>query len=223
MPLIIVFAPYFLVHLSLMIFSFRIESQSWRIWLLRAMLFGMMYDNSMLLLSSIFGTPDWLQTLNYPRWVLHSAILPFLTLFTLSLLRIANVAVAKTRWLGNLFLAVTAACWIYGMWHEVYLLEIGVKSFVDSTGTFASMERFSAVSKLPPIATIVTNIFILPWAFVIWRASGWKWFFFGALAIFAINGSTGALPCGFLAGNLGEIIFISALLFTERYFSRLNT
>lgn len=218
MPLTIVFAVYLLIHLSLMVFSFRIPSQSWRIWLLRAMLFGMLYDNSMLLLSSIFGTPDWLKTLNYPRWVLHAGVLPFLTLFTLSLLREANVAVAKTRWLAGIFVTITAVCWLVGMWLEVVQLEIGVKSFVDSTSTFASMDRFSSISSLPPVATIFTNIFMLPWAFVIWRATGWKWMFLGALAIFIINGSTGALPCGFLAGNLGEIIFIYALLCTERFF-----
>lgn len=220
MPLTFVFALYLLVHICLMVFSFRIDSHSWRIWLLRAMLFGMLYDNSMLLLNTIYGVPDWLRTINYPRWVMHAAILPFLTLFTFSILRVANVAVAKKSWMSYLFILVTAACWIYGMWYEVALLEIGTKTFTDSTGTFATLERFSALSKLPPFATIFTNIFILPWTFVIWRATGWKWFSLSTLAIFLINGSTGGLPCGFLAGNLGEIIFITGLLFTERHFSR---
>jgi hypothetical protein len=158
--------------------------------------------------------------LNYPRWFLHAAILPFLTLFMLSLLNQANVAAVKKSWVARSFLLITAVCWFYGMWYEVVLLDVGTKSFIDSTATFASMERFSALSKIPPIATIFTNIYMLPWAFVLWRVTGWKWLFLGALAIFLINGSTGGLPCGFLAGNLGEIIFMLALLSTERFFSK---
>jgi len=219
MPLTIVFAIYIVIHASLMAFSFRIGSHSWRIWLLRALLFGMLYDNSMLLLSSIYGVPDWLLSINYPRWVLHAGILPLLTLLVLSFLREANVAAVKKTWVAGLFVLITAVCWFYGMWHEVVLLEVGTKSFVDSTAMFASMERFSALSTIPPIATIFTNIFMLPWAFVLWRVTGWKWLFLGALAIFIINGSTSSLPCGFLAGNLGEIIFMLALLCTERFFS----
>jgi hypothetical protein len=220
MSLSFIFSFYLLVHLSLMVFSFRINSHSWRIWLLRALLFGMMYDNSMLLLSSMFGVPDWLKLLNYPRWVLHAGILPFLTLLTLSFLREAKIAVADKKWLANIFIAITVICLIYGIWAEVFLLDVGVKAFADSTGTFAAMERFTSLSTLPPFATIFTSLFMLPWAAVIWRATGWPWFFLGSLAIFIINGATGSLPCGFLAGNFAEIIFITALLYTERYFSR---
>jgi hypothetical protein len=112
---------------------------------------------------------------------------------------------------------------MYGIWFDVVKLEIAPKSFVDAKGIFAPMERFSDASNSLPLGTIFTNIFLLPWAFVIWRVTGWKWFFLGALAIFLINGSTGSQPYGFVFGNFGEVIFISSLLFTERFFARRET
>ena len=39
------------------------------------------------------------------------------------------------------------------------------------------------------------------------------------LFIFLLNGATGASPWGFIAGNFGEVVFILALLATERRFS----
>jgi len=47
---------------------------------------------------------------------------------------------------------------------------------------------------MPSIAAILTNILILPMGAAVWRVSGWRWFFLGALFIFLLNGATGAKP-----------------------------
>jgi hypothetical protein len=93
----------------------------------------------------------------------------------------------------------------------VYLLELGPKSAIGVT-------KLGSVSGLPPIATILTNILLLPMAALVWKASGWRWLLLGALFIFLVNGATGAQPWGFLVGNFSELVFMVSLLATDRRF-----
>ena len=93
----------------------------------------------------------------------------------------------------------------------MYLLELGPKNALG-------VMKLSSLSGLPPMATVVTNVLMLPMAAWVWKASGWKWFLLGAGFIFLLNGSTGAQPWGFIAGNLCELVFILSLLFTHRRF-----
>ncbi|MCC5825043.1 hypothetical protein [Alkalimonas sp.] len=212
------FASYLLVHLLLLVLSFRWQLTGPRSWLLRAILVGVMYDNTMLLLSSWYGGAAWLEPLNYPRWWLHGLLLPLLSLFTLSLLRQAGVSIAYSRWCTGLFAVVTLACLSYGIWFDIVQLQLTSRVFEDPTGLFHSMERFNAVAASPPLGTIFTNIFILPWAVVLWRKTGWSWLFVGSLTIFIINAAGAALAYGFLLGNFAEILFLLALLKTEQHF-----
>ncbi len=205
-------ATYALIQTALLVWSFRWQShQPWRLWFLRAMLLGMIYDNSCVALAPYFIGTNGYVAANAVRFFMHSAVLPFLTLFAWSVMRDANCAVADRAWFGTFCWAFTIAALAYGLWHEVYLLELGPTSALG-------FEKLSSTSGLPPIATILTNILILPLAALIWRQSGWHLFFAGALFIFALNGATGGQPWGFLAGNVAEIAFVTCLLLTERRF-----
>ena len=183
-----------------------------RLWLLRFLLLGMCYDNAIQGLGNWFIEAPWYEGANVPRFLLHASVLPFLTIFGLSVMRDAGVALARRP-------LVIAFCWLFtiaslawGLYHEVYLLQLGPKPALG-------VMKLGSVSGLPPIATILTNVLLLPMAALVWKSSGWRWLFLGALFIFLVNGATGAQPWGFLVGNFAELVFIVSLLVTDRRFA----
>lgn len=201
------------LHAALLAWTFAGgDLRSPRLWLLRLMLLGMGYDNLVQGLGNWFIDSSWYEAANVPRFVLHAAVLPFLTLFGLSIMRAAGIALARNRLLIGFCWAFTAAALAWGLYHEVYLLELGPKSALG-------VEKLGSLSALPPIATILTNIVVLPMAAAVWKTSGWKWFFLGGLFIFLLNGATGAQPWGFVVGNFAEVVFILCLLATHRRFA----
>jgi hypothetical protein len=202
------------IQCALLAYSFGWQSHApLRLWLLRAILFGMVCDNITQAIGPWGVGTDWYVIANYPRFFFHATLLPLLTLFTLSILVDAKISFANNTFFRGCMFLFTACALAYGIFHDVITLELEA---VSSLGH----PKLSSVSKLPPIATILTNILMLPLAIVIWRKAKWPWLFAGSIFIFVLNGATGPLPWGFLAGNFGEVVFIFALLTTERHFSK---
>ena len=209
--LLLIFAA---VDLALLAWTFRDRDfAAPRLWLLRLLLLGMFYDNLVQGVGNWFIEEGWYAPANLPRFILHASVLPFLTLFGLSVMRCAGVAVARNR-------GFIAFCWLFtgcalgwGLYHEVVLLELGPKSALG-------VAKLGSLSSVPPVATILTNILVLPMAAAVWRVAGWPWFFLGGLFIFVLNGATGAQPWGFLVGNFAEVVFVVSLLQTHWRFAR---
>lgn len=201
-----------LLHGVLLLWTFREgNSNSSRLWLLRFLLLGMCYDNLMQGTGNWFIGAHWYEAANYPRYALHATVLPFLTLFGLATMQLAGVQVASKTWCVWFCYLFTIAALGWSLYHEVFLLELAPK-------TALGVQKLAAVSTLPPIGTILTNLLLLAMAAAVWRRSGWRWLFLGALAIFLLNGATGARSWGFVVGNFAELIFIVCLLATERRF-----
>ena len=201
-----------MLDLLLLVGTFTLrDARSLPLWLLRFMLFGMFYDNLIQGIGNWYIDAPWYETANMPRFLLHVCVLPFLTLFALSIMRAAGVGVAQK-------LPLIAFCWVFtlaalawGFYHEVMLLQLAPRPALG-------VMKLGSASSLPPIATIATNILILPMAAAVWKVSGWKWFFLGAVFIFVLNGATGAQPWGFLVGNFAELVFMLCLLATQQRF-----
>lgn len=200
-----------LIDLILLIWTFTWSGKaSARLWFIRAMLFGMCYDNLMIGLGNAFIGADWYQAANVLRFFFHSSILPFLTLFALSAMQVTSAPLASNKLLISFCWLFTIIAIAYGLYHEVYLLELGPESVLG-------VNKLTDTSGTPPMATIFTNILIIPMSALVWKASGWRWFFLGSIFIFLVNGATGAMEWGFVAGNFVEVIFITSLIVTERY------
>ena len=200
-------------HLLLLVWTLRWSgSFSWRIWFLRAMLFGMFYDNFIQSTGFLFYQESWFESASLMRYALHVTVLPFLTLFALSLMSEVKIQIAKRNDFIIFCFLFTAGALSFGWYYDFWVLELAPE-------TNFGISKLVSLSKMPPIATILTNILILPMAAAIWKTSGWKWFFLGAVFIFLVNGATGAQPWGFITGNFAELVFILSLLITERRFS----
>ena len=207
--LLLIFA---LVHASLLAWTFRWpEGASAWLWLLRALLLGMVLDNSIQGLGQFFAESAALEGLNALRYYIHAAALPWLTLFGLSIMRRAGVSVASNRLLAGVFVLFTVSAVAWGLYHDGVMLELKPQ---DSYGVV----KYVSTSKIPPIGTILTNVLLLGMGVAVWRAAGWPWLFAGSLFIFILNGATGSQPWGFMVGNFAEVVFITSLLATERHF-----
>ena len=170
------------VHVGLLAWSFNWRSACpWRQWFLRFMLLGTVYDNLI-----VAAVPLWLgsslyESANIPRFLIHAAVIPFLVLFALSVMGSARVKLALNRLFRAFCCLFVLAALCFGLWHEVWLLELAPKTALGFT-------RLSSAATLPPLATIFSNLLVLPMAALVWRQSGWPWFFLGALFIFTVNG-----------------------------------
>jgi len=215
MALGMLFLFYFALHFCLLVWSVQLKSQSPRTWFIRALLIGMLYDNLVLAIGYWGFGQGWYETANIARFVLHATILPFLMLFGWSAMKACGIRFASNTFAyGFIWLLVLAGLG-WGWSHEVLQLQLVGAEFCDH-------QRFVSSSKLPPIATIVSNLVILPMAAAIWKVSGWKWFFLGALFIFGVNGATATKPYGFMVGNGAELVFVFCLLLTEQFLSSLS-
>ena len=201
-------------HLALLGWSFTFRRPaSARLWILRFLLAGMIYDNLVLALGDAGAGAPWYAAASTGRFVLHAAALPLLIPFALSAMRAAAIPLARRP-------GVTAGCWLaalaawsYGFWHDVGRLELVAAEALGH-------QRLTSLSGLPPLGTIAVNLLLIVLAFILWRRTGWLPLLAGALFILIVNAGTGARPWGFLAGNGAEVVFILCLLATERFLIR---
>ncbi|ERN40571.1 hypothetical protein KR51_00031190 [Rubidibacter lacunae KORDI 51-2] len=206
-----IFAAYLLLQLGLFTWSFSIcGPASFRLWFLRIMFAGIAYDNLMLVLGPTCIGRNWYLLASYPRYVLHAAILPFITLFVLSVMQVTGVGLGDKPPFILFCLVFTCIALVYGMWHEVLRLELAPEDTLDHP-------RLARTSKTPPLATIATNFLILPLAVMIWHQSG-RWLLFaGSLFIFLVNSVSAEKNWGYIARNGAEVIFMCSLLITESF------
>ena len=206
-----ILASYAVIHFGLLLYSFKYPDNSAEMWFLRLLLFGMIYDNTLQALGPMMIDGSWYLPLNYPRYVMHAGILPFMTLFALSLMSRASVELAAKQGFRVFCYLFTAVALVYGLWHEVMLLELAPTEAMDH-------RKLSSTSDVPPIATILTNMLVMIMAAMIWRTSGWRWLFLGALFIFIVNGAGATAEWGFLSGNMAEVVFVVAMLASYWHF-----
>ena len=114
-----------LLDLALLAWTFSSgDLRAPRLWLLRFMLFGMFYDNLIQGIGNWFIEASWYEAANVPRFVLHAGVLPFLTLFGLSVMRSAGIKLASNTLLLGFCWVFTVCGIAWGLYHEVVMLEL---------------------------------------------------------------------------------------------------
>jgi len=204
-----IFIGFALTHMVLLAQSFKTLSEfNVRVLFLRVLLCTLTYDNIALALGNTANGTSWFTELTTMRFIFHATVLPFLTLFCLSTLGAVKAPIANNTLFRGFAFLFTAAALIYGVWHEVMQLELGV---IESYGHY----RMTNLSPNPPFATIATNILTIIMGAMLWRAKGPRWLFSGAFIIFLLNGALASQPWGFVSGNMAEVLFIVFLLRNE--------
>lgn len=107
---------FFLMHLAFLAWSFTFSGQApMRLLFLRCFLIALCYDNLVLILGDMGIGTRWYEFANLLRYGMRAAVIPFLTIFTLSVAQNCRVAFA----LNPVF---ARFCWtLYGdrlvLWH----------------------------------------------------------------------------------------------------------
>ncbi len=201
-------------QLALLGWSFKIvHHASARLWMLRVIITGMIYDNLMLSLGNLGVGSAWYLGASAGRFVLHAALLPLLIPFALSALRRSAVLVANRRDFTAFCWIVAIIAWCYGFWFDVGQLELIPTEVLGHT-------RLTSLSELPPLGTIAVNLLLILAGVILWQRTGWPGLFAGALCILLVNMSVGSQPWGYLASNGAEVVFVFSLLLTERFLAR---
>lgn len=212
MTIYLIFAGFALVHLGLLVWSASdcFSGPGWRLSYLRALLVGLMLDNAVLALGSVLNGTPYFDPATRLRFFLHASILPFLTLYTLSIMRQVKVKWSRSHWLGCFCIGLTFFSLWFGLKHEV--MELGALKVIEPMGAL----RMTAVSGGAPLGTILTNFFMIVFSVSIYHRGGPLAFLVGSAGIFAINGTLTGNSYGFIIGNLAEVFFVICLLVGER-------
>ena len=109
MTIYLIFAAFSLVHLGLLVWSASgcFSGPRWRLSYLRVLLVGLMLDNTVLALGSVLNGTPYFDPTTRLRFFMHASILPFLTVYTLSIMRQVKVKWARSRWLGSFCIGLT--------------------------------------------------------------------------------------------------------------------
>lgn len=181
----------------------------WRRVFLAALLCGMTYDNLIVASGYWFIEQPWFSTASMGRFYFHVLSLPFLSLFTYSIIRDCGLTLGQHKAFFLLCLSATLAALTFGISQELVGLELVENSQFG-------IRRMSNAHGSAPVATILTNLFTILLAAYVWHKSGLKILFLGSLFIFIVNGATAGQKWGFIAGNLAEIVFVLSLIVSHK-------
>ena len=206
----VLFASAAIVHLGVLYLTFRARPGA-AVWLVRLLLCGLVFDNLMLALGPVAIGQDWYVAATVTRYTAHALLLPPLIVAAVLLARRAGAGFAEAGAALPIAVAMAVIAMAYGVATESFNQE-----FVEEV-LFGHVRLVSA-DAAPPFATILTNLVLLGISAAIWRASGWKWLFFGVLQIFLINAATATQDWSIISGNLAEIIFAASWVATLLHF-----
>lgn len=167
--------------------------------LLLVVLAGLVYDTLVIALGRFVGQGGLLSTLNLGRFLIHGLLTPLLMIFAFGVLRRAGVGWAQGK------VAHTVVCIV-----ATLLVALGL--FADLVGTDLQprvvMDSLRYVNEGgmqgPPIASLVTMLFLLVAGIFLWRRTGWKWLALGSLVMFVASGA--AMGNLFFLGGVGEVV-----------------
>lgn len=179
--------------------------------LLVIVLAGLTYDVLVILLGRFIGAGDLLAALNAGRFIIHGLATPLMIIFGFGVLRHAGVGWAQSR--TNHIIVCTFATLLIGLgvYQDILALDLQQRMVMDTV-------RYVNEGGIPgpPIPALLTIIFLIVAGISLWRHTGWKWLAVGAILMFIFAGA--GVGDRFYVGNMGEIIFSFANVWTARKF-----
>lgn len=174
---------------------------------------ALIYDNAILALGHVIGEGDTLESLSYGRFWIHAIFTPTLIIFSLFVMREANIRFAYKNGVVFLFLAL----WIVAMVVEYFLELTGLELTPQKSYGVLSYGTSEAASGPPLMVLIVLVGLLIASIMLAWKRKWW-WMFVGAIVM--TIGSAVPLEIGSDAiTNAFELFLIATLMWTAIYFS----
>ena len=197
-----------IIHLVFSVFAVRLYLRNRSIYtaLAAAVIIGLFYDNFIIGIGSFVGEGQLLQSLNVGRFVIHALFTPTLIMFAVATAQRLGVRWAQSRTTFAIFGVLTLLMILLGVYEDIVTLSL---TAVEEAGTL----RYSyAESVGPPIPAIVTIIVMIVAGAFVWRQHKWAVLCLGSSAMFILAGAGVSVP---ILGNIGEILFAGAVLWTD--------
>lgn len=176
-------------------------------------IFALIYDNAILALGHVIGEGTLLENLSYGQFWLHAIFTPTLIIFSLFVMREANIKFAYKKWVGFLF----GALWIVAMVVE-YIVELSRLELApqEAYGVLRYGTTEAATGPPPMILIVLVAILIAGIMFV-WKRKWW-WMLVGTIVM--TIGSAVQIDIGSDAiTNAFELFLITTLMWTAIHFS----
>ena len=174
---------------------------------------ALIYDNVILALGHIIGEGDLLENLSYGRFWLHAIFTPTLILFSLFVMREANIQIAYKKWVVFTF----GALWIVAMIVEYFAELSGLDLAPEKSYGVLSYSTTDTASGPPPMILIVLIALLVGAIMLAWKR---KWWWMLAGTVIMTIGSAFPIDIGSDAiTNAFELILIATLMWTAIRFS----
>lgn len=174
---------------------------------------ALIYDNAILALGHFIGEGELLKSLSYGRFWLHAIFTPTLILFSLFVMREANIQLAYKKWGAFTFGALWIVAMIVEYFSELSGLELAP---VESYGVL-SYSTTETASGPPLMILIVLSALIIAAIMLAWKRKWW-WMLVGTIVM--TIGSAFLIDIGSDAiTNAFELILIATLMWTAIHFS----
>ena len=174
---------------------------------------ALIYDNAILAVGHLFGEGELLKNLSYGRFWLHAIFTPTLIIFSLFVMREANIQFAYKKWVAFSF----GALWILAMIVEYFTELSGLELAPQESYGVLNYSTTEAASGPPLMILIVLVALLIAAIMLAWKRKWW-WMLVGT--IFMTIGSAFPLDIGSDAiTNAFELFLIATLMWTAIHFS----
>ncbi len=174
---------------------------------------ALIYDNGILALGHVIGEGQLLEYLSYGRFWLHALFTPTLILFSLYIMREANIRLAHKGWVGYVFSILMIVAIVLQ-----YILDLrGLKLSLHEPYGVLSYASSQEASGPPMMILLVMVTLFIAAITLVWRK--WWWMLVGVVVM--TIGS--AIPIDIESNamtNALELFLIATLMLTAIHFSK---
>lgn len=171
-------------------------------------IFGLLYDNIIILFGSTIGEGSTLQFLSYIRFWMHALITPTLILFIWRISEQLNINFATKLWSKILAYLLTIGLVIYELIMSVFPLKL------KATYEHSLLQYEPVANQQPIMVIVITAVLALIGIILIVKFRVYS-LFVGTLLI--TLGALFAIPFGNAIMNLFELFLLISLLITKNY------
>jgi hypothetical protein len=179
--------------------------------LLSVVLAGLVYDALVIALGRFIGQGGLLSILNLGRFAVHALFTPLLMIFAFGVLRRAGIGWAQGKAAHAAVCVAATLLVLLGGYAELVGVDMQPRVVMDTL-------RYvnEGGMKGPPVASLLTMLFLLVAGVILWRRVGWMALALGSLVMFVAAGA--AMGNLFFLGSIGEVVMGFAGVMTARRF-----
>lgn len=182
--------------------------------ILFVVIIALIYDNTVLAVGHLIGEGETLKALNYGRFLLHAVFTPLLILFSLFVLKEANIRFAHKAWVMGIFGILTVVAMIAEYFFQLKHLTLKLEKAYGVV-SYTSAESASG----PPIMILLVVAAILFAGIILAWKRKWWWMLIGTLVMGGGSALHFLIESNALTNAL-ELTLIVSLMLTAIHFSK---